>query len=267
MLGAGAQVPACASELLDWAKTVQLITDPADLVYDQAQRAPLYENGIEVVEGAAEALVGEPQALQGARLTTGRSSSTPFISPALMGPTAGAHCYWPRHRRRDRLRNLPAWTRHHWGRTLTGASHPSIYYRINTKALPSPTLGFACPPWSAQNVNECVASGLKFLAHIRNSKQWSGFPVAIATRFRPPGGSTKHPRRPRIRARHPAMPRARRRFCRRAPRWAGNMERVFSLSCSGHGWVSRASCRSGVVRAAGGGFWAMDIAGASGQER
>lgn len=71
VLGTGPQVPAFASELLDWAETVRLITDTADPAYDQAQRVPLHENGIEVVEGIAEALVGEPGALQGVRLADG----------------------------------------------------------------------------------------------------------------------------------------------------------------------------------------------------
>lgn len=68
VLGAGEQVPAFASELLDWAATVRIITDTTGPAFDTEQRRSLKEHGIEVFDGPATALVGAPGDLMGVRL-------------------------------------------------------------------------------------------------------------------------------------------------------------------------------------------------------
>lgn len=71
-IGAGEQVPAFAAELLDWASSVRVITDTTNPAFEQLQRDTLGEHGIEVVDGIAESLVGEPGQLRGVRLRGGR---------------------------------------------------------------------------------------------------------------------------------------------------------------------------------------------------
>jgi thioredoxin reductase len=71
VLGAGDQVPAFASEVLDWAASVRIITDTSGPAFDAEQRRNLTEHGIEVVDGPATALVGDPGALTGVRLEDG----------------------------------------------------------------------------------------------------------------------------------------------------------------------------------------------------
>lgn len=73
VLGVGAHVPAFASELLDWASEVVIITESAsDPSFGPDQRAACAEHGIAVVDGLACELVGEPGGLQGVRLDDGR---------------------------------------------------------------------------------------------------------------------------------------------------------------------------------------------------
>ncbi len=83
-LGSGPHVPAFASELLDWADTVRIITDTTEPSFTDEQRATLDGHGIEVVDGVGEALVGEPGHLQGLQLTDGRmvAGSKVFFSYA-----------------------------------------------------------------------------------------------------------------------------------------------------------------------------------------
>ncbi|GAA4283175.1 NAD(P)/FAD-dependent oxidoreductase [Brevibacterium daeguense] len=71
VLGAGDGVPAFAAELLDWAVRVRIVTDSSHPAVDAVQRTALDEHGMEVVDGVAEALIGEPGALQGVRLADG----------------------------------------------------------------------------------------------------------------------------------------------------------------------------------------------------
>ena len=71
VLGSGEQVPAYAAELLDWADTVRIVTDSTGQAFDEDQRAVLADHGAEVVDGVAEALVGEPGALVGVQLAGG----------------------------------------------------------------------------------------------------------------------------------------------------------------------------------------------------
>lgn len=70
-LGFGEHVPAYAAELLDWAQTVRVVTDTTEDAFDDTQRATLAEHGIDVIDGVAEALIGNPGALEGLRLTDG----------------------------------------------------------------------------------------------------------------------------------------------------------------------------------------------------
>lgn len=73
VLGVGAHVPAYASELLDWASEVVIVTESdADPAFDDDQRAACAEHDIEVVDGVARELVGAPGALEGVRLDDGR---------------------------------------------------------------------------------------------------------------------------------------------------------------------------------------------------
>lgn len=72
VLGSGAQVPAYAAELLDWADTVRIITDTAGQAFDEDQRAVLADHGAEVVDGIAEALIGAPGDLVGVQLADGQ---------------------------------------------------------------------------------------------------------------------------------------------------------------------------------------------------
>lgn len=85
VLGVGGHVPAYASELLDWASEVVIITESdSDPHFGDDQRAACAEHGIEVVDGVARELVGEPGALEGVRLADGRviEGSTVFFSYA-----------------------------------------------------------------------------------------------------------------------------------------------------------------------------------------
>ena len=85
VLGVGAHVPAYASELLDWASEVVIVTESdSDPAFDDDQRAACAEHSIEVVDGLACELVGEPGALEGVRLDDGRvvAGSKVFFSYA-----------------------------------------------------------------------------------------------------------------------------------------------------------------------------------------
>lgn len=85
VLGVGAHVPAYASELLDWASEVVIITESdSDPAFDDDQRAACAEHNIEVVDGVARELVGGPGQLEGVRLADGRviAGSKVFFSYA-----------------------------------------------------------------------------------------------------------------------------------------------------------------------------------------
>lgn len=71
VLGAGDQVPAFAAELLDWAATVRIVTDATGVALDAGQRRSLHEAGIEVFEGPALSLAGDPGALTGVWVENG----------------------------------------------------------------------------------------------------------------------------------------------------------------------------------------------------
>lgn len=73
VLGWGAHVPAFASELLDWARSVVVLSDGSGpLQVTDDQRRQLAELGIEVLDDRAEALLGDRGALQAVRLASGR---------------------------------------------------------------------------------------------------------------------------------------------------------------------------------------------------
>lgn len=85
VLGVGAHVPAYASELLDWASEVVIITESdSDPAFDDDQRTACAEHDIEVVDGVAHDLAGAPGALEGVRLADGRviAGSKVFFSYA-----------------------------------------------------------------------------------------------------------------------------------------------------------------------------------------
>jgi thioredoxin reductase len=71
VLGWGEHVPAFAVELLDWAESVCVVTDVEDPDITPEQRRRLADRGIEVVDGEASALLGEPGHLTGVRLADG----------------------------------------------------------------------------------------------------------------------------------------------------------------------------------------------------
>jgi thioredoxin reductase len=73
VLGWGAHVPAFATELLDWARSVVVLSDGSGpLEITDRQRAELREVGIELLDDRAEALLGTRGALRGVRLASGR---------------------------------------------------------------------------------------------------------------------------------------------------------------------------------------------------
>ncbi len=85
VLGVGAHVPAYASELLDWASEVVIVTESnSDPAFDDDQRAACAEHDIGVVDGVARELVGDPGQLEGVRLADGRviAGSKVFFSYA-----------------------------------------------------------------------------------------------------------------------------------------------------------------------------------------
>src|SRR5690606_6944805 len=66
-----------------WADTVRIVAENAE-AFTEGQRSMLGAQGIEVVDGPAEAFVGEPGALEGVRLVGGEmiEGSTVFFSYA-----------------------------------------------------------------------------------------------------------------------------------------------------------------------------------------
>lgn len=72
VLGAGPQLPAYASEMLDWAPQVRIITGTGGPRLDGDELTMLSDHGIEVVDGVPEALIGDPGSLVGVELTDGR---------------------------------------------------------------------------------------------------------------------------------------------------------------------------------------------------
>jgi thioredoxin reductase len=71
VLGWGEHVPAFATGLLDWAASVTVVTDGPAPRFSREQRERAAELGIRVVDGRADALVGERGALRGVRLADG----------------------------------------------------------------------------------------------------------------------------------------------------------------------------------------------------
>jgi thioredoxin reductase len=72
VIGWGEHVPGFATELLDWAASVTIVSDGPTTEIDDGQRARLGEVGIEVVDDRAEELIGPRGDLRGVRLTGGR---------------------------------------------------------------------------------------------------------------------------------------------------------------------------------------------------
>lgn len=71
VIGWAEQVPAFAINLLDWVRSVRIVTEGRELPADGEQRRRLAEHGIDVVEGAARELIGEPGDLRAIELHSG----------------------------------------------------------------------------------------------------------------------------------------------------------------------------------------------------
>ena len=73
VLSSGEHAPAYASELLDWAAKVRIVTETdGESLFGEEQRTVCAEHDIEVVDGVAQTLVGDPGELTGVRLADGR---------------------------------------------------------------------------------------------------------------------------------------------------------------------------------------------------
>ncbi|QGU04191.1 NAD(P)/FAD-dependent oxidoreductase [Corynebacterium comes] len=68
VLGSSSRIPGFAAGFLEWARSVKIVTNSLDPHFDERQRAALRDHGIKVVEGIAEALVGDPGQLRGISL-------------------------------------------------------------------------------------------------------------------------------------------------------------------------------------------------------
>jgi thioredoxin reductase len=79
VLGWGEHVPAFATELLDWASEVAIVSDGSPLEITDEQRRKLDEVGIEVVDDAAASLLGERGDLRAVRLDSGRQVPAAFV--------------------------------------------------------------------------------------------------------------------------------------------------------------------------------------------
>lgn len=71
VLGSSSRIPGYAAGFLEWARSVTIVTHSLEPHFDDRQRAALRAYGITVVEGIAEALVGEPGQLRGISLADG----------------------------------------------------------------------------------------------------------------------------------------------------------------------------------------------------
>lgn len=79
VLGWGAHVPAFATELLDWASQVAIISHGAQPDIDADQLGRLGELGIELVDDRAEALLGTRGALRAVRCASGREVDAAMV--------------------------------------------------------------------------------------------------------------------------------------------------------------------------------------------
>jgi thioredoxin reductase len=78
VLGWGEHVPAFATELLDWASEVAIVSDGSPLEISEEQRRTLEAIGIEVVDDRADGLVGSRGDLRAVRLASGRELPAAF---------------------------------------------------------------------------------------------------------------------------------------------------------------------------------------------
>lgn len=79
VLGWGAHVPAFATELLDWASAVTVVTHGAGDRIAAGQRRGLAERGIELVDDRAEQLVGSRGQLRAVRCASGREIAAEML--------------------------------------------------------------------------------------------------------------------------------------------------------------------------------------------
>lgn len=71
VLGSSRLIPGFAAGLLDWARSVKIITHSRERIFNDSQKRLLNEHRIPVVRGTAEAFVGEPGRLSGVRMSDG----------------------------------------------------------------------------------------------------------------------------------------------------------------------------------------------------
>jgi thioredoxin reductase len=71
VLGSSRLIPGFAAGLLDWARSVKIITHSRERIFTTTQRGLLHEHRIPVVRGTAESFVGEPGRLSGVRMSDG----------------------------------------------------------------------------------------------------------------------------------------------------------------------------------------------------
>ena len=79
VLGWGEHVPAFATELLDWASEVTVVSDGAPLEVSDEQRRRLAAVGVDLLDDAAEDLLGSRGDLQAVRLASGREVPAAFV--------------------------------------------------------------------------------------------------------------------------------------------------------------------------------------------
>lgn len=71
VLGSSRLIPGFAAGLLDWARSVKIITHSRERIFSNSQKRLLVEHRIPVIRGTAEAFVGEPGRLSGVRMSDG----------------------------------------------------------------------------------------------------------------------------------------------------------------------------------------------------
>lgn len=106
-LGWAPHVAGFALELLDWARSVTVVTNTRHFEGEERHRAALARNGITLVEDDAQALIGAPGALEGIRLGSGETvpaqlaffsighePASPLAQELGCRMTEGEECVW-----------------------------------------------------------------------------------------------------------------------------------------------------------------------------
>ena len=106
-LGWAPHVAGFALELLDWARSVTVVTGAASFQGDRRHRDALKRNGVRLIEDDARALLGEPGALEGVRIgsgevvpaqmvffSIGHEPASPLAQQLGCRTTEGGECVW-----------------------------------------------------------------------------------------------------------------------------------------------------------------------------